>query len=91
MEEFWNRWQQGPKWLKQQPNISVGDIVLARDNRLPPLQWLLSRVVQIHKWNQILQPNPKDVYWEDMLHPEFWMTLSDFILLSIIELSFVAF
>lgn len=43
---FWKKWsseylarlQQRPKWLKTQPQHAIGDLVLVRDERLPPLK-----------------------------------------------------
>ncbi|XP_055908033.1 uncharacterized protein LOC129942917 [Eupeodes corollae] len=40
--------QQRPKWLQQKPNINVGDIVIVKDDNLPPSLWLLARVIELH-------------------------------------------
>lgn len=55
-EHFWQRWsteylhrlQVRPKWLSKTPNLNVGDIVIVRDERLPPAKWILGRVVETH-------------------------------------------
>ncbi|CAG7818567.1 unnamed protein product, partial [Allacma fusca] len=55
-QQFWQRWsseyltrlQQRPKWATYQPNIEVGQLVLIKDERLPPQQWLLARIVAVH-------------------------------------------
>ena len=55
-QQFWKRWtqeyvnrlQSRPKWLKPQKNFEVGDLVLIFDERLLPGQWPLARVVEIH-------------------------------------------
>ncbi|XP_015524649.2 uncharacterized protein LOC107227884 [Neodiprion lecontei] len=53
---FWKRWkseflsqmQQRSKWLY--PNVvhKVGDLVLFRDDQLPPSKWPLARIVRLH-------------------------------------------
>lgn len=55
-EQFWHRWsneylhrlQTRPKWLTKKPNILVGDMVLVREDRLPPAKWIMGRIVQTH-------------------------------------------
>lgn len=55
-QHFWKRWrneylnrlQSRPKWLKRQPDIKVGDLVLIADERCGPGQWLLGRIHQTH-------------------------------------------
>lgn len=54
--DFWHRWQteylsrlqQRPKWLKHSKELKVGDIVLIRDEILPPGKWPLGRIVEKH-------------------------------------------
>ncbi|GFX76579.1 integrase catalytic domain-containing protein [Trichonephila clavipes] len=54
-EEFWRRWhleylnqlQQRTKWNKPRRNLKVNDMVLVKEDNLPPLQWSLGRVVQV--------------------------------------------
>lgn len=55
-EHFWKRWsteylsrlQQRPKWLSTKENLEIGDMVLIRDERLPPSKWMLGRVINTH-------------------------------------------
>lgn len=53
---FWKKWsseylarlQQRPKWLKVEPQPAIGDLVLVRDERLPPSKWCLGRIIDTH-------------------------------------------
>lgn len=53
---FWQRWhdeylvslQQRTKWQKPEQNLMVNNIVVARDENLPPTLWLLGRIVAVH-------------------------------------------
>jgi len=54
---LWKRWsteylgqlQERVKWTQSKgPNLKIGSVVLIRDTNLPPLQWRLGRVLQIH-------------------------------------------
>ena len=53
--QFWLRWrqeyflclQQRQKWLKQERNVSPGDIVLVVDENLPRCHWPLARVTNV--------------------------------------------
>lgn len=55
-QQFWKRWsneyvsrlQQRPKWVGPKPNLTVGMMVLVKDDRLPPLQWKLGRIIEVH-------------------------------------------
>lgn len=55
-QSFWNIWsseyltrlQQRPKWFQQTNNINIGDLVLVREDNLPPSKWLLARVLDTH-------------------------------------------
>lgn len=54
--DFWKRWsafylselQQRRKWSKQHTEIKIGDLVLLKEDNIPPLQWRLGRVVHTH-------------------------------------------
>lgn len=56
MQQFWKRWsneylhrlQQRPKWVQSKPNINPGNIVIIKDDNLPPAQWMLGRVLKIY-------------------------------------------
>lgn len=53
-QRFWKRWhaeylttlQQRPKWMRQNPNIQVGDIVLLKED-CSPLSWPLAKVIAV--------------------------------------------
>ncbi|XP_050063272.1 uncharacterized protein LOC114130946 [Aphis gossypii] len=54
---LWKRWsteylgqlQERAKWTQSKgPKLKVGSVVLIRDANLPPLQWRLGRVLQLH-------------------------------------------
>lgn len=55
-QDFWKRWrtdylsrlQRRPKWLQEQPNIQVGELVILKDEQLPPTHWPLARVIELH-------------------------------------------
>lgn len=56
-QHFWRQWsmdyistlqQLRAKWHTIQPNIQVGDIVLVKDDHVPPSQWLLARITVVH-------------------------------------------
>lgn len=55
-KDFWNRWsvdylaelQQRQKWNKQHSTVKIGDLVLLREENIPPLQWRIGRVVAVH-------------------------------------------
>ena len=57
VQGFWKRYsieylhslQQRNKWKNAGPNLNVNDIVLIYDEQLPSTQWLLGRIVEIHK------------------------------------------
>ena len=54
---FWHRWlreylptlQKRQKWLVPKPNISVGDLVLLKQDNLLRNQWPLGLIIEIHK------------------------------------------
>lgn len=56
LQHFWKRWsreylstlQQRGKWSTVTPPIQPGDLVLLRDDNLPPLSWPMGRVTQTH-------------------------------------------
>lgn len=53
---FWHRWQSEyltrlqtrPKWLKHQKEYEIGDIVLLKEDQLPPAKWALGRITGKH-------------------------------------------
>ncbi|XP_050312876.1 uncharacterized protein LOC126747939 [Anthonomus grandis grandis] len=56
VQHFWDRWyrecfselNKRSKWRYQNgPNVKVGDMVLLKEDNLPPLQWLMGRIEQV--------------------------------------------
>ncbi|XP_015122594.1 uncharacterized protein LOC107045017 [Diachasma alloeum] len=55
-QHFWNRWHKEylselnirHKWTSGHHDISVGALVLLRDDNLPPLKWRMGRVIEIY-------------------------------------------
>lgn len=53
---FWRRWSseylstlmQRYKWTSRNPEPNVGDVVLVKEDDLPPSRWLLGRIVEKH-------------------------------------------
>lgn len=56
VRDFWQRWQTEylsrlqtrSKWLKKQSEFNIGDVVLLKDEQLPPGKWSLGRIVAKH-------------------------------------------
>ncbi|XP_062704253.1 uncharacterized protein LOC109622039 [Aedes albopictus] len=54
--QIWSRWkdeylaslQPRTKWRSVHPNISVGQLVLVKNDNAPPTQWELARVQEVH-------------------------------------------
>jgi len=36
------------KWTESQSNLKLNELVLIKDNLLPPAKWKLGRVIQVH-------------------------------------------
>jgi hypothetical protein len=55
-QSFWNRWhweylhtlQQRSKWSSASTKVTPGTLVLIKNDQVPPLQWSLGRVEQVH-------------------------------------------
>lgn len=55
-QNFWHRWsreylhhlQQRNKWSTEKKPLKVGEIVIVRDELMPPIKWKLARVVNLH-------------------------------------------
>lgn len=55
-QSFWKRWhneyihqlQQRYKWTSTKNNVNINDMVLIKDDRLPPAQWRLGRIINVH-------------------------------------------
>jgi hypothetical protein len=35
-------------WIKKKPNLSPGDLVILKEDDLPPLKWSLGRVIEVY-------------------------------------------
>lgn len=61
-QDFWLKWHKEysnelniqHKWVKGAHKIDIGSIVVIRDDNLPPLRWLLGRVVETHPGPDII-------------------------------------
>lgn len=58
LQHFWQRWsreylaelQTRTRWKEKHPELlQPGVLVLVRDKNLPPLKWVMGRVVEVHK------------------------------------------
>lgn len=55
-QHFWHKWkteylntlQQRHKWQKVHSSPTVGDVVVVKDEIVPPTKWLLGRIKQLH-------------------------------------------
>lgn len=56
VRDFWHRWQsefitrlqERPKWMKRQKELEPGDIVIVKEDGLPPGKWSLGRITHKH-------------------------------------------
>ncbi|GAB1867322.1 Integrase catalytic domain-containing protein [Camponotus japonicus] len=56
LEHIWRSWssdylhtlQQRSKWQKNQPEIKINELVLLKNNLLPPSKWELARILEIY-------------------------------------------
>lgn len=54
-QHFWKRWHdeylvtliQRPKWLHQTRNLQINDLVVIREDNVPPSRWKLGRIIEI--------------------------------------------
>lgn len=54
-QHFWKRWHEEylstlisrNKWILQNRNLSVGDLVVLKDENIPPMKWKLARVQEV--------------------------------------------
>jgi uncharacterized protein DUF5641 len=55
-QHFWHRWsteylttlQQRYKWKFPLANLNVGDLVVVKDDNLPPTKWQMGRIIMVH-------------------------------------------
>ena len=53
---FWERWsaeylttlQARQKWTAETDSLKIGDIVIVKEDNMPPLSWALARVTALH-------------------------------------------
>jgi len=53
---FWRRWQaeylqelqKRTKWINSKNQVKKGDLVIMKEDNIPPFQWRLGRIVEIH-------------------------------------------
>lgn len=56
VQSFWRRWsleylhtlQQRHKWQNIEANLHTGDIVIIKEENMPPSQWLMGRIIKLH-------------------------------------------
>ncbi|XP_063383605.1 uncharacterized protein LOC134669918 [Cydia fagiglandana] len=56
LQDFWRQWQkefltrlqQRPKWNRVTKDLDIGDLVLVKDQRLPPGSWPMGRIIGRH-------------------------------------------
>lgn len=49
--EYLHHIQQSMKWNTAQHNVKINDMVIIKDDRLPPTRWLLGRIVGVTPGN----------------------------------------
>lgn len=55
LEHFWNRWQneylttlqERKKWRREKENVKVGQLVILKDENLPPASWTMARIKEL--------------------------------------------
>lgn len=55
-QSYWKRWsreylstlQSRHKWFKQSPNLRIDDLVIVEAPSLPPTEWRLGRIIDVH-------------------------------------------
>lgn len=58
-QHFWSRWsreyvaelQQRQKWHQNSGLLKINDLVLLKEDNLPPLKWSLGRIIELHPGN----------------------------------------
>lgn len=56
-QSFWDQWsheylsrlQKRPKWKQQHKNLKEGQIVVIKEDNLPPTKWILGRIIETFK------------------------------------------
>lgn len=55
-QQFWKRWsleylntlQRRAKWGVQTKNVQVNDIIILKEDNLPPAKWVLAKIIKLH-------------------------------------------
>lgn len=55
-QQFWKKWsqqylnelQKRVKWRTKSRNLKIGDVVILKDDNLPPLKWSIGRITEVH-------------------------------------------
>lgn len=55
-QNFWHHWsreylsnlQHRSKWFSKEENLLVGELVILKEDDLPPTKWLMGRVIEVH-------------------------------------------
>ncbi|KAG5876609.1 hypothetical protein JTB14_004221 [Gonioctena quinquepunctata] len=55
-QQFWSRWsrddltqlQQRRKWQTTCADPKIGDLVILKEDNIPPLRWPMARIVEVH-------------------------------------------
>lgn len=55
IEHFWQRWRneylttlvQRKKWTEEKEHIKIGQLVVIKDENLPPARWLMGRIIEL--------------------------------------------
>lgn len=56
-KEYINQLQRRNKWTKRDSNLKPGDLVLVKNEQLPPTLWQMARIVTVHPGNDGLVRN----------------------------------
>lgn len=56
VKDFWQSWsreylldlQRRIKWQDEKTNVKIGDVVVLQNENMPPANWLLGRIVELH-------------------------------------------
>ncbi|CAG7716463.1 unnamed protein product [Allacma fusca] len=68
VQHFWSRWvgeyltrlQERPKWYNAEPNVKTGELIIIKDERVPPSKWKLGRIIQCHPGDDSTSCDSKD-------------------------------
>lgn len=56
IQQFWKKWssnwlshlQSRPKWARTHDNLQVNDLVIVKNDRVPPNKWKMGRIIEVH-------------------------------------------